>query len=167
MTIDMNDREAVERRLWAELDKQHLGMLGIVEGAQTHHFQPMTAFAEPEIGKIWFFTRKDTDLARDAEGGRRSMLVLMSRDREMQACIAGELSARMDRERLERWWSPYVAAWFPEGKDDPHLTMLCLDCDEARVWISDAGPIRYAWETAKANIAGKQPDVGGRTDINL
>jgi general stress protein 26 len=160
MTIDT---ETARQRLWSELDKQHLGMLGV----HPHHFQPMTPFGEPELGKIWFFTRTDTDLARDVASGARAMLVLMSRDREMQACIGGELTVRLDHERLERWWSPFVAAWFPEGKDDPHLTMLCLDCEDARVWISDVGPIRYAWETFKANAAGRIPDVGGRTDLNL
>lgn len=165
MSTDTNDREAVEKRLWGELEKQHLGMLGVVEG-DPHHFQPMTPFGEPEQGKIWFFTRTDTDLARDAQD-RKAMLVLMSRDREMQACIGGRLTQRLDRERLERWWSPLVAAWFPEGKDDPHLTMLCLECDDARVWISDAGPIRYAWEAAKARATGTTPDVGGRADINI
>jgi len=166
MSIDINDREAVEKRLWGEIEKQHLGMLGIVDG-EPQHFQPMTAFAEEHGGKIWFFTRTDTDLAQDAQSGRQAMFIVQSRDKELQACISGELSVQMDRERLERWWNPHVAAWYPEGKDDPRLTMLCLDCDEARVWVSDAGPVRYAYEVAKANASREVPDIGGRTDVQL
>jgi general stress protein 26 len=164
---DINDREAVEKRLWGEIEKQHLGMLGIVDG-EPQHFQPMTPFVEEHGGKIWFFTRTDTDLARDIAGAsRQAMFIVQGKERDLQACISGELTIEMDRERLERFWNAHVAAWYPEGKDDPHLTMLCMHCEDARVWVSEAGPVRYAYEVAKANTTGKQPDIGGRTDINF
>jgi general stress protein 26 len=39
-------------------------MLGIDQAG--YHAQPMTAFRDEETNTIWFFTRDDTDLARDA-----------------------------------------------------------------------------------------------------
>lgn len=166
MSTDTHDRAAVEKRLWHEIDKGRFGMLGIVDGPP-QHFQPMTAFAEPETGEIWFFTSSDTDLARDAANGRHAMFVVQAKDREFQACIGGRISVEQDRARVDKYWSPMVAAWFPEGKDDPSLRLLRLDCEDARVWISESGPIRYAWEVAKANATGQQPDLGGRADVNL
>jgi len=166
MSTDTTDREAVEKRLWSEIEKQHLGMLAIVDG-EPQHFQPMTAFADKDAGRIWFFTRSDTDLARDAADGHQAMFVIQAKDRELQACISGVLSRQVDREKLEEFWSPHVAAWFPEGKDDPKLAMLCRDCEDARVWVSEAGPIRYAWEVAKANVQHELPDIGGKADVNL
>jgi general stress protein 26 len=157
----------VEKRLWAEIDKAHIGMIGIVDGPP-QHFQPMAAFTAPEAGEVWFFTRADTDLARDASHGpRQAMFVLQSKDRETQACVGGELTVQMDREKIARWWSPMVAAWYPNGKDGPDLRLLCLKCHDARVWISDGGPVKYIWEVAKANATGKTPDVGGRADVRL
>jgi general stress protein 26 len=32
-------------------------------------------------------------------------------------------------------WNRYVAAWFPGGKDDPKLTLLRLDAENAEIWI--------------------------------
>jgi general stress protein 26 len=166
MSTDINDRQAVEKRLWAEIDKLHTGMLGIVDG-EPQHFQPMTAFSDPDNGRLWFFTRTDTDMARDVAGGRQAMFILQAKDQEMQACIGGELTVRIDRQMLEKFWNPHVAAWYPQGKDDPHLTMLCLACEDARVWISQGGPVKYFWEVAKANTTGKLPDIGGATDVTL
>ena len=57
MSTDPNDKAAVEQRLWKELDHARFGMLGLMNSHQ--HFQPMTAFAEPESGQIWFFTKDD------------------------------------------------------------------------------------------------------------
>ena len=50
MSTDPNDNAAVEKRLWKELEDARLGMLGVTNSHQ--HFQPMTAFAEPEGGQI-------------------------------------------------------------------------------------------------------------------
>lgn len=167
MSTDTHDPAAVEKRLWAEIEKAHIGMVGIVDGPP-QHFQPMTAFTVPEAGEIWFFTRAETDLARDAShGARQAMFVFQSRDRECQACVGGELTVEMDREKIDRWWSMMVAAWYPDGKDDPDLRLLRLKCHDARVWISDAGPVKYMWEVARANTTGREPALGGRADVTL
>lgn len=165
-TMDTADREKAEKRLWAEIDKKHTGMLGLVDG-EPQHFQPMTAFAEPEAGRIWFYTRTDTDLAQDTTGPRQAMFIIMGGEREIQACVAGEIVQNLDREKVEKWWNPHVAAWYPEGKDDPRLTMLCMQCHDARIWLSEVGPIRYMFEVAKANTTHQEPDIGGRTDVRL
>ncbi len=164
MTTDINDPAAVERRLWDEIEKDQIGMLGVV-GAAAHHLQPMTAFVEPAANRLWFFTRNDTDLVRQIGPGQPAMFVFQQRD--LRACIGGALSVRQDRERIDRYWNAVVAAWYPQGKDDPHLTLLCLACDDGRVWISDAGPMRFAWEIAKANATGQTPDLGGRAEVRF
>jgi general stress protein 26 len=167
MSADTHDQAAVEDRLWDEIDKARIGMVGIVDG-EPQHFQPMTPFAERGDGEIWFFTRAETDMARDAShGARQVMVIFQSKDSEVQACVGGEMTVEMDRAKIEKWWSPMVAAWYPEGKDDPDLRLLRVKCHDARVWISDAGPVRYVWEVAKANATGRTPDLGGRTDVTL
>jgi general stress protein 26 len=164
MSIDMNDRAAVERKLWDEIEKHDTGMLGIV-GAAEHHTQPMTAFPEPERGQIWFFTRTDTDLAREIGEGKTAMFVYQQKD--IQACIAGQLTLQHDPARVDKYWNAVVAAWYPDGKSDPKLTLLCLDCDDAQVWISQAGPAKFAWEIAKANTTKQVPDIGGRAHLDF
>ena len=86
---------------------------------------------------------------------------------DIQACIGGRLSLEHDRARMDRYWNAVVAAWYPDGKDDPQLTLLRLDADDAQVWITEAGPVKFAWEIAHANATRQQPDLGGRTDLNL
>ena len=163
MTDTKNPAE-VEKRLWKEIHNGRTGMLGIVDGPP-QYFQPMTAFTVPEAGEIWFFTTADTDLARDVSRGGHSAMFTVQ-DKDVQACIGGELSVQMDRQKIEKWWNAEVAAWYPDGKDDPNLRLLRLKCDDARVWITD-GMLKHVWEVAKANATGKRPDVGGVADVRL
>lgn len=164
MSTDIRDRAATERRLWDAIQRHQTGMLGVV-GAQPHHLQPMTAFAEPETGQIWFFTRNDTDLARQAGGGHAAMFVYQGKD--LQACLGGELSVQREPARMEKYWNAVVSAWHPQGRADPSLTLLRFECHDAEVWISEAGPMKFAWEIAKANARHRLPDVGGHAHLNF
>lgn len=161
MSTDIKDQAAIERRLWDEIENHQIGMLGLV--GETAHFQPMTAFVERAANQIWIFTRKDTDLARQVGASHPAMFVFQQRD--IHACIGGDLALDHDRARIDRYWNAVVAAWYPEGKDDPNLTLLRLDCHDAQVWISQGGPVKFAWEIAKANTTKRVPDLGGRSNI--
>ena len=31
---------------------------------------------------------------------------------------------------MDRYWNPVLSAWYPDGKDDPRLTLLRFDVDD-------------------------------------
>jgi general stress protein 26 len=157
-----------EQAFWDHLKKSNTGMLGLDQPG--YHAQPMTAFRDEETGTIWFFTRDDTDLAKDAAvgSGQSAMFHYGSKDQHVWACIAGELSVHgHDRGIIDRYWNPVLAAWYPDGKDDPKLTILRFDAGDGRVWVSDGGLMKFAFEVAKANLTKTLPDSGGVADVNL
>ena len=125
-------------------------------------------YGKPITGTIWFFTRDDTDFARDvAAGGQKGMFCYQAKDQKVQACIHGALGIDQDRARIDKYWNPVVAAWYPDGKDDPHLTMVRFDADDGRVWVSDKGAIGFGYEVLKANMTKSIPDAGGVADVKL
>jgi general stress protein 26 len=166
MTIDIRDKAAVERRLWEDVEKVRFGMLGVL-GLPGRPFAPMTAFAEPESGRIWFYTSDQTDLARAAQSGVAAMFIVMTRDQELQACIRGELKVSLDTLHRDKYWSSIVSAWFPKGKEDPSLVLLRLSCTNADVWISEQGPMKFGFEIVKANLTGATPDVGAHASLTF
>ena len=165
MHLDMRDQAAVEKRLWDELEDAKSGMLG-APGADAG-FHPMQGFAEPESGRIWFFTSRETDLAKAARDGVDAMFIVLSRDQAFQTCIRGRLSPSLDALHLDKFWGPTVSAWFPKGKEDPDLELLCLTCADADVWVSISGGLKFGWEIAKANLTGAAPDISGHARLAL
>lgn len=157
-----------EKEFWDSLKTSNTGLLGLDQPG--YHAQPMTAFRDEETGTIWFFTREDTDLARDAgvAGGQSAMFHYASKDQDVWACIHGTLSVHgQDREIIDRHWNPVLAAWYPEGKDDRMLTILRFDADDGRVWVNEGGFFKFAYEITNANLKKTLPDVGGVADVNL
>ena len=162
MSIDMNDRAAVEHKLWDDIERHQTGMLGLAEEPT---LQPMTAFVERGGERLWFFSRTDSELARRIGQGREGMFVFQQRD--LQATITGHMSVQHDAARIDKDWNAVVAAWHPQGKSDPRLTLICLDARDAEVWCSQAGPVTFAWEIAVANARKHEPHLGGRTNLHF
>jgi general stress protein 26 len=161
----LSEAEAIGA-FWDHLKDRSTVMLGLNRPDQ--HTQPMTAFTEPANEQIWFFTRDDTDLAVQIVTGTDGRLILAAPDQKVFADVLGTFDVRHDQERIDRYWSPMVAAWYPEGKDDPHLTMLCFTPEKGQVWVSKQGLIRLVFEvTKKANITKAPPDVGGTAEVQF
>jgi general stress protein 26 len=150
---------------WKHLAHGATVMLGV--NAPDRHSQPMTAFPEAETNAAWFFTRDDLDLVAEAKADPNGRLVLASKDQEVFADVRGTLEIVRDRARVERYWNPMVAAWYPDGKDDPHLVFLRFSPAEGQIWVSKQGLIQMIFQVAKANITHTPPDVGGVAEVTF
>lgn len=157
-------RTEAEAQLWDVLDQTRAGMLGVEGSGQ--HMQPMTPLLDREGEAIWFLTHRNTDLVRAVGQGGRAHFCVIGEDHDYHACLSGALTQVMDRDRLEEFWSPGIAAWF-SGKDDPELSMLRMQLSDASIWASTSGALTVGWEYAKANVVGGEPDVSVRTSIRF
>jgi general stress protein 26 len=92
---------------------------------------------------------------------------LISKDHSLHASTRGVISQVQDQSRIDRFWGPMVAAWYPDGKDDPKLVFLRMDLEEASVWLSTSNPIKMIWEVAKANRERRLPDIGRHEEIGI
>ena len=155
--------DSTQDRLWEAIESRRIGMLGLTKSGL--HAQPMIAFVERRRKRLWFIARTDTDLVRTVGAGGACMFVMQ--DADLLASICGELSVVQDRRRMARYWNAKVAAWLPEGMDDPRLTLLRLDCVDAELWVSGAGLTKFAWEIAWAGAYPRIPDPDDRTHATL
>ena len=129
----------LETQLWKALKSDRTVMLGL-SGVEEGHSQPMTALTlhdDDARGPIWFFTAKDTDLARSLNGAHRAVAHFASKDHGLFASLHGELVVENDRRILDQLWNSFIAAWFEGGKTDPKLLLLRLDPERAQVWLNE------------------------------
>jgi general stress protein 26 len=160
------DDEEVRDRLWKEIKDVRYGMLGVV--GSHDHFQPMVVYPDPEASTLWFFTRKDREIARSAQDAdTEAMFIVQSRDQQVQASIGGRLLQDGSRTVIDRYWNAAAAAWYPQGKDDPYLTMLKLEGRSAAVWISEGGQAKRQLEIAKSAITGDRPHLSRHLELPL
>lgn len=135
----MPDTQDITAKFWKALRSDMTLMLGL-DGVEDGRAQPMTAQfdGDEDRGPIWFFTSKETDLARELREGQasRALAHFASKGHDLFASIHGTLSLSDDRAAIDRLWNPFVAAWFEGGKDDPKLQLLRLDPERAQIWLN-------------------------------
>lgn len=132
----MATNEELEKKLWKALKSDRTVMLGL-DGAERGHTRPMTARFEDDSSPLWFFTSRRTELVKALSPGSRAVAAFSSKDHSLFASIGGTLREDNDRAVIDRLWSPFVAAWYEKGKEDPDLVLLRLDATEAEVWLNE------------------------------
>ncbi|THD79446.1 MAG: general stress protein [Phenylobacterium sp.] len=101
--------------------------------------QPMTVQLDKDTGdhQLYIFTAKDSDLVESLGQRQAAQVVFASKGHDLFATIDGELVAVGDPALIDRFWNPFVAAWFEGGQTDPKLQLLRFEPGEAHIWEND------------------------------
>lgn len=129
----------IEAKFWKSLKSDMTVMLGLTD-REEGYAQPMTAQLDPDRdgrGPIWFFTAKGVDLVQAMGGGADAMIQYASKGHDLFASVQGRLAPDNDRATIDRLWSPFAAAWYEQGKDDPKLQLIRFDPAEAQFWLNE------------------------------
>jgi general stress protein 26 len=132
-----------------------------IEGTDPHA-RPMGLVGDPTTfgGALWFFSddrsRKVEEIARRP----RASLVLQSDDASRYLHFVGHAAVVEDRVRMRELYTPLLRTWFPDGLDDPHLTLIRFDAERAEFWDSPGGMLQVLAAFTKAVVTGR-PGQGG------
>ncbi|MDX1381424.1 MAG: pyridoxamine 5'-phosphate oxidase family protein, partial [Xanthomonadales bacterium] len=73
--------------------------------------------------------------------------------------ITGRGRIETDVQRARDLWKPSMKLWFPEGAEDPQLTLILIEPLCAEYW--DRAGLRrleFLWEAGKALVRGEIPE---------
>jgi general stress protein 26 len=132
----MIKEDEIESKLWKALATDRTVMLAL-EGVDEGHSQPMTAQVDDSRSVLWFFGARNSDLVHALGTRHRALLHFASKGHDLFASLHGELSEDRDRKTIDRLWNRHVAAWYPQGKDDPQLILLRFEPERAQVWLDE------------------------------
>jgi general stress protein 26 len=132
-----------------------------LDGADPHA-RPMGLVGDPAIfgGSLWFFSddrsRKIAEITRQP----RASLVLQSDGDHAYLHVLGWAAVVDDRVRKRELYTPILRTWFPDGLDDPHLTLIRVDVERAEYWDSPGGMLQVLGAFTRAVVTG-EPGQGG------
>lgn len=74
--------------------------------------------------------------------------------------LSGHARIERNRAKLEELWNESWKTWFPVGKDDPELALLCVEPDHGQYWDnSGTSGLKYLYEAGKAYFTGRTPEI--------
>jgi general stress protein 26 len=130
------------------------------------HSRPMATQEKTFDGVLWFLTREDSgkvfDIAQDAH-----VSVTYADGKHTFVALCGRATVLRDRAKIEELWSPAYRAWFPQGKDDPEISVLRVEVDAAEYWEAPANAIVRNFQVFKAAMTHRSSNVGEHEKVEL
>ncbi|CAN7459239.1 pyridoxamine 5'-phosphate oxidase family protein [Phenylobacterium sp. LjRoot219] len=136
--MTQGDPQDLLARFWRDLADLRTGMLGLATEHEGHA-QPMTAHFEGEHGPLWFYAHKHSRIAMAADQSHAAVFHYIGRKHDLYACVHGEVAMTSNDDAINRFWSDEVARWYPQGRYDPELTLLCFTPSSAQIWLPSGG----------------------------
>ena len=130
------------------------------------HARPMAvAELRPDVD-TYFVTSIDSPKIEEIEENPSVTLTFQSATQF--ASLSGRVQVVRDRALIERFWKAAWKAWFPQGRDDPTITLLKFDAERGEYW-DDSGlhGLKYLFDAVTAMAAGASPTVDRRQNSKV
>lgn len=155
-----DDRES----FWKRLKGINAGMLGC---ADEWRYLPMSHYADPDEGALWFITAKGTDLVTTLTSGpKEGVHIVSDGDAGLYARLNGRLSLSDDAAKLDELWNAIASSWFEDGKQDEDVQLVRMDLNSAEYWLT-GGALSFLYQIAKSKVTGEQPDMGEHGNLTF
>ncbi|MEO5891548.1 MAG: pyridoxamine 5'-phosphate oxidase family protein [Ferruginibacter sp.] len=96
--------------------------------------RPMGTQEVDEEGAIWFFSKSSSNLNTEIEADNRVQLFYANKAKSEYLSISGTATVIKDEEKAKELWTRWVKTWFTEGPEDPELTIIKVEPQDAYYW---------------------------------
>ncbi|CAN5790934.1 pyridoxamine 5'-phosphate oxidase family protein [soil metagenome] len=155
------------QKLWDKIKDVRIAMMTTVETDDTLRSRPMYLQQAEFDGNLWFFTRDDSGKVQEIMHNKQVNLGFSDPSDDLYVSVSGKAQITDDRAKEEDLWNPTLKAWFPDGLDDPHLTLIRVSADQAEYWDSPSSKMVQLYGFVKAAVTGERADPGENEKLNL
>ena len=167
MTVQQTRAESLNklRELVKDID---FCMLTTVNEQGDMHSRPMSSNGDIDAeGNLWFFTGVSSHKVNEIKQKNRVNVSFADPDNQRYVSITGRAELVRDRNKIAELWQPEFKMWFPEGKDDPEVSLLRVSLEKAEYWDSPSSTISYALNFVSSLVTGEQPDLGENKNLEF
>lgn len=151
-------------KIWSLIKGIKVGMV-VTHGEELMHGRPMHLVQDSLDGALWFYTSDHSGKVEELHHDRDVCVTFADHGQETYVSLTGVSSITRDRAMIDKYWNPFVSAYFPGGKDDPSLCMMRIDLNAAEYWDTNSSRMVQLFKFAKANITREPPHMGDHRKV--
>ncbi|MBC7973528.1 MAG: pyridoxamine 5'-phosphate oxidase family protein [Myxococcales bacterium] len=129
--------------------------------------RPMATQGIGADGTLWFFSSKDSNVNQQIIANPEVQLIYMVPGKFEYLTLDGTGSVSRDRAKIDELWSSIAKAWFPQGKDDPDLTLVTVTLSGGHYWDTKNGKMVSLAKIALAVVTGRPMDGGVEGSLHV
>lgn len=129
--------------------------------------RPMAVQKVCDQGNFWFLSDRDSDKNKEIENDPRVQLFISNTSNYEFLSVYGNASITRDRHKIDELWSDIAKAWFPEGKDDPRVTVIKVTPEQGFYWDTKDGKLVSMIKILASAVTGKTMQEGVEGTISV
>lgn len=122
--------------------------------------RPMGVQKVSDDGNFWFLSSSESDKNKEILIDPRVQLFFINKSDYEFLSVFGRASITRDREKIDELWNDIARAWFPEGKEDPRVTVIKVAPEEGFYWDTKSGKIVSLIKILASAVTGKTLEEG-------
>ncbi|MDC0711309.1 pyridoxamine 5'-phosphate oxidase family protein [Stigmatella sp. ncwal1] len=144
-----------------------VAMMTTVEEDGSLRSRPMWTQERDFDGELWFFTREHSAKVDEVEHDHHVSLSYAEPSKDRFVSVSGRCRLVTDKAKARELWNPALKAWFPDGLDDPELSLLCITVEKAEYWDTPNSRMVQLIGFVKASLTGSPYQPGGHEKVNV
>ena len=129
--------------------------------------RPMATIDVDDQGNVWFFSNAASDKNDEIKSNDIVQLIYAKNSNSHFLTITGKAEIIKDKNKIDELWNPMVKAWFPEGKDDPDLSLIKVIPQDAYYWDTPHGKMVTLLKIAVSAVTGTKLEEGVHGKIKV
>jgi general stress protein 26 len=129
--------------------------------------RPMAVQKKDEQGNFWFLSAGDSHKNRDIEQDSHVQLLFQGSAHSDFLSIYGLATISVDRVLIKELWEPIMKTWFTGGVDDPRITVIKVQTQQAYYWDNKHGDAVSLVKMAVGAVLGKTMDDSIEGKLNV
>ncbi|HRO43195.1 MAG TPA: pyridoxamine 5'-phosphate oxidase family protein [Flavipsychrobacter sp.] len=129
--------------------------------------RPMATQKVDDEGNFWFLSSKTSNKEHEIKDNSKVQLIYAHPHQYEFMSVYGVATSFYDRGKIEELWTPIAKTWFPEGKDDPNLTLIKVSVNEAYYWDTKHGKLVSLFKIVAGAMGGSVDDGGVEGKMNV
>ncbi|MEO5909863.1 MAG: pyridoxamine 5'-phosphate oxidase family protein [Pelobium sp.] len=165
----MRSKEKAEKiiKLRSLIDEVNVAMLTTLKANGEFYSRPMNTMELDDEGNIFFFSDEHTPEVDDIKLNNRASVTYTNPENNTYIALNGKLSIAQDQSKIDDLWVPACKAWFPEGRQDPNLSLIKVEVWKAEYWDTAQSDMVVLFNMLKAIIKGGTYDQGEHEEIDF
>ena len=144
-----------------------IAMLSTVTPEGAIHSRPMATQESDFQGELLFLTRQESSKTEEIVHQAAVTLTYVDSKGHRFVALSGHAELSKDRATIHDLWNPLYKAWFPQGEDDPEITVIRVHVEHAEYWEAPANAILRGYQLLKAAATKDGAQVGTHQEVTL
>ena len=132
----LNPHQQGFAKLVTMIEALDVGMLTTEDENGQLRSRPM-ATQKAEGSVLYFFTRAHSAIIAEIRKDPQVNVSYADPSNEVYVSVSGLAKTVHDRAKVHEFWTSGAQRWFPQGPDDPQLSILAVEISRAEYWDVD------------------------------